>query len=137
MKTAISFWVTNICKRNVSLADLNLTIKAFTSVNLLDKKHYSYTLEQLNKSYESGSLLAKSSMIKKREIPPVIEDAKKILYQQDVVIPDRARSVLVIKNEKYEELSVFDDSFQEEDPEPSKTSTLTNNTSSSGEKGKP
>jgi hypothetical protein len=76
-------------------------------------------------------------MIKKREIPPVVEEAKKILYQQDVVIPDRARSVLVIKNEKYEELSVFDDSFQEEDPEPSKISTLNNTSSSSSEKGKP
>lgn len=135
MKTAISFWVTNICKRNVSLADLNLTIKAFTSVNLLDKRHYSYTLDQLNKSHESGSLFAKSSMIKKREIPPIIEEAKKMLYQQDSVIPDRARSVLVIKDEKYEELSAFDDSFQEEDPEPGKKITITSN-ATNGEKGK-
>lgn len=132
MKNTKSFWLTNVCKRNVSLSDLNLTIKAFTSVNLLDTKHYSYTIEQLDNSYEKGSLFAKRSLIKKREIPPQKEDPVRIAFQQDATIPDRARSILVIKNEKYEELSVFDESFVEEDPEPNKKPQITTNTSEKG-----
>lgn len=132
MKNTKSFWLTNICKRNVSLADLNLTIKAFTSVNLLDEKHYSYTMEQLNKSYEKGSLFAKRDIIKKRGIPPQEKEKTKIAFQQDAIIPDRARSILVIKDEKYEELSVFDESFVEEDPEPNKKPQITTNTSEKG-----
>ena len=51
----MEFWVTNISSTNVSLSDLALTIKARSTVNLLDEKHYNFTLEQLLKSKASVS----------------------------------------------------------------------------------
>ena len=97
------YWVTNICNRNVSLADLNLTIKAFTSVNLLDSKHYYYTLEQLEKSKKSGSIFKKRDKIKVREIAPEI--IKMVMpYIHNAIIPSRQRSIYEISEQKYEEL---------------------------------
>ena len=43
MKPVVSkqaFWISNMSPRNVTLADLALNVKAFTTVNLLYKKHY-------------------------------------------------------------------------------------------------
>lgn len=104
------FWVTNVSNRNVSLADLNLTIKAFTSVNLLDKKHYSYTPEQLQTSITSGSLAAKKDKIVPRVAPP---PSKKnvVTIDRNAIIPSRERSIFSIKEEYYEELNVSDDDY--------------------------
>lgn len=114
----ISFWITNISDRNVSLADLNLTIKAWSSINLLDKKHYSYSLEQLKKSAENGSLMLKRDKIAIRRLAPEVE--KKNLSISQNYIPDRSRSVMEIKYEQYEELDIFD-AIPEEDPQPNKS----------------
>lgn len=102
-----TFWVTNICKRNVSLADLNLTIPAFRSINLLDKKHYSYTIAQLQKSHKDGSLFNKRDIIKVRQVPPVAIKAN-MPFLRETFIQSRERSVLVIKEQHYEELDVSD-----------------------------
>lgn len=112
----MDFWVTNISNMNVSLADLNLTIKAFTSVNLLDKKHYSYTEEQLQKSANNGSLAKKKDKIVVRKFAPeiVTKNNKTI---SDTSIPSRGRSVLIIAEEQYEELNVSDIQFAEENAE--------------------
>lgn len=108
-----SFWVTNISKMNVSLADLNLTIKSYTMVNLLDMKHYDYSLEQLTKSATSGSLHKKRDKIVVRKLAPeVIND--KILLDRETCIPTRERSILIIKEEHYEELAVSDEEFAKE-----------------------
>jgi hypothetical protein len=112
-KDKISFWVTNICNRNVSLADLNLTIKAFSSVNLLDKKHYSYTLEQLQKSANNGSMFKKKHIISVRKVDPVVLRMN-IPLSAETYIPNRQRSVLEIKEENYEELNVSDEQFAAE-----------------------
>jgi len=111
-----SFWLTNISKSNVSIADLNLTIKARSSVNLLDNKHYSYTLEQLQKSVDSGSVYSKRSKIKKRIVAPEIIKMN-VPFLRETYIPSRERSVFTIKEEKYEELSVTDEQFAEENIE--------------------
>lgn len=98
---------------NVSLADLNLTIKAYSSVNLMDKKHYSYTLSQLETSLKSGSLFKKRNKIVPRTVPPeIIKNNLPISY--DTFIPSRERSILSIKEEKYEELNVSDEAFAED-----------------------
>jgi hypothetical protein len=103
MKQDQTFWITNISDRNVSLADLNLTIKAFTSVNLLDNKHYSYTLQQLEMSALKGSLYKKSNRLKRRNVPPpIIKSDMSILNEAS--IPSRERSVYNIKQEVFEEL---------------------------------
>lgn len=108
-----TFWITNISNRNVSLADLNLTVKAFSSVNLLDKKHYSYTLEQLNVSKESGSIFNKRNKIKLRDVPPTIIKMNTPMIAE-TYIPSRERSVYSIKEERYEELLMSDEDFAKE-----------------------
>lgn len=109
----ITFWVTNISNMNVSLSDLNLTIKPFSSVNLLDSKHYSYTKEQLDKSVKDGSIFKKRNKIFVRKVAPIVE-AKTILSIKDTYIQSRERSVYSIKQETYEELEMTDDEFIKE-----------------------
>ena len=69
--TKPSFWVTNISP-NVTLADLALNIKAYMTVNLLDARHYKYTMEQLQKSRQFGSIFNKRDKIIVRETEPVL-----------------------------------------------------------------
>jgi hypothetical protein len=109
------FWVTNQSPRNVTLADLALNIKAFSTVNLMDKKHYKYTLEQLIKSKESGSIFAKRDKIKVRDIPPPRKDTNPIPFIQSSVIPDRTRSIYQIDEKDYEELNVSVEDQQKQD----------------------
>ncbi len=112
-KEAPTFWVTNISPMNVSLADLALTIKAYSSVNLLDMRHYQYTQEQLQKSFESGSIFKKRDKIVVRKIAPEILKAN-VPLTRETFIPTRERSTLVIKEENYEELNVSDEDFAKE-----------------------
>lgn len=110
------FWITNICNRNVSIADLNLTIKAYTSVNLLDKRHYQYTLEQLEKSASEGSIFSKRDRLSIRKVKPE-NIIMNIPFVSETVIPTRERSLFNIKEEKYEELNVSDEDFANENAE--------------------
>jgi hypothetical protein len=111
-----SFWVTNICNRNVSLADLNLTIKAFSSVNLLDNKHYNYTIEQLERSSLNGSLSKKSKIIAIRKVEPEVMRPN-VPQLNETYIPSRDRSIFTIKEEKYEELNFSDEDFANQNAE--------------------
>lgn len=104
------FWITNISNRNVSLTDLNLTIKAFSSVNLLDKKHYEYSPEQLQASATSGSLAKKRDKLVVRQFAPTIIK-KNTAFNRESMIPTRERSLYNIKEEHYEELAVSDEDF--------------------------
>lgn len=112
MKTK-SLWITNISNRNVSLADLNLTIKAFSSINLLDKKHYYYNDEQIENSIKSGSIFKKRNKIVVRKVEPEII-RKKIGFLQDNAMPLKERSGFVFKEEIYEELNMSDEEFAKE-----------------------
>ena len=109
-KPLTPFWVTNISNRNVTLSDLALNIPAYRTVNLMDTRHYQYTLEQLQKSATSGSLFFKRNMIVVRKVAPEVHKEKKSVNHQ-AVIPSRERSVLEIKEEKYEELQVSNEEF--------------------------
>jgi hypothetical protein len=104
-----SFWVVNISKMNVSLRDLNLTIKARASVNLMDSKHYNYTLEQLKKSVESGSIFNKRDKIKVRKVPPYIETSKIYLSKSPVYNYDKLYSNFSFEEKHFEELLVSDE----------------------------
>jgi len=117
------FWVTNFSNRNVSLADLNLTVPAFRTINLMDTKHYQYTMEQLQKSAQSGSLFVKRDKIFVRHDRPDVPEGKyidlmtverNIPINHESNIPSRERSTLVIKEEKYEELQISDEEFANE-----------------------
>lgn len=123
MKNVPSFWLTNISNRNVSLADLALTVRARTSINLLDKKHYQYTPEQLEASAKNGSIFKKQRLVKVRKVAPTQVSAD-MLLERGAVIPTRQRSILDIKEEKYEELAITDEQFVEdvmEEPKPIKS----------------
>lgn len=112
MKTRVSkpeFWVTNVSSRNVTLADLACNIKAHTTVNLADVRRYGLTLDQIHKSQESGSLLAKKEAIRPRDAAPPKEGEKPIPILHLAYIPSRQRSLFEIKEVKYEELEVSDD----------------------------
>jgi hypothetical protein len=111
-----SFWITNISNRNVSLADLNLTVKAFSSVNLLDKKHYDYNLEQLNTSATKGSIFKKKDKIVVRQVAPEVIKMN-VTFLKETYIPSRERSTYVIKEENYEELNISDEEFAAENAE--------------------
>jgi hypothetical protein len=104
-----TFWVTNISNMNVTLSDLALNIPAYRTVNLMDTRHYQYNLEQLQKSAESGSLFKKSNRIVVRKAALVIHKNSKPLIDRSTAIPSRERSVLEIKEEKYEELQITDE----------------------------
>ena len=112
-KQSENFWVTNTSPMNVSLADLNLTIKAFSSVNLLDNRHYQYNKEQLEKSVASGSIFKKRDKIVVRKLTPQIVKVN-VPLSLNAVIPSRERSTLEIKQEHYEELNVSDEDFAKE-----------------------
>lgn len=113
-KPILTFWVSNISNRNVSLSDLNLTIKAHCSVNLLDSRHYNFTLEQLINSASKGSIFKKRNIIFVRKVPPYVQK-NSIQIDPNAIIPDRNRSLYKHKEEKYEELSITDEQFAEED----------------------
>lgn len=117
MKNKDTFWITNFSNTNISLSDLALTVRAMSTVNLLDRKHYSYTREQLEKSAESGSLFKKKNKISVRKVAPDAIDTNKILFNRDNPLASRERSVLSIKEAHYEELHVSDDQYAAENAE--------------------
>lgn len=110
-----AFWVTNMSPMNVTLADLALNIKAFSTVNLLDQRHYKYNLEQLLKSKESGSLFKKRDRIVVRDVPPPDPEKNKVQIVYGSIIPDRTRSLFNINEEEYEELKVSDEDQKKQD----------------------
>lgn len=108
-----SFWVTNLSNRNVTLSDLALNIKAMTTVNLLDMRHYCYTLEQLIKSANSGSLFNKRDKMAIRIYGPDLI-SKTVSFDRKSIIPTRQRSIFDMKEEHFEELDVSDEDFAKE-----------------------
>lgn len=108
------FWVSNISNMNVSLSDLGLTIPAHKSVNLLDKRHYSFNKEDLILSATSGSLFKKKSKVVVRKIPPAIEAPKIPEVDHNAIVPSRRRSIIQIEKIQYEELDISDDTFAQQ-----------------------
>jgi hypothetical protein len=106
MTSKQEFWITNCSPRNVTLADLALNIKSFSTINLLDSNHYTYTIEQLLKSKESGSLYNKRHLVKVREVSPLKKEISQIPILRNTSIPDRQRSLYKMNAKEYEELKV-------------------------------
>ena len=98
---------------NVSLSDLNLIVPAGASMNLLDTKHFSYNYDQLQKSATSGSLFIKGDKIKLREKSPPVNKQIKLAVSKDFRI-GKKRSLVEIKEKRYEELEISDEKFVEE-----------------------
>src|SRR6202000_3368649 len=108
-----SFWVTNISNRDVSLSDLYLKIPSHRSINLLDKKHFNYTIEQLQKSAASGSIYNKRDKIKTCNNPPeiIIEPGLYLSKEPRYVA---SRSNVKLEEKTYEELPSLDQLNSEE-----------------------
>lgn len=108
-----SFWITNISRRDVMLADLSLKIHAGSSMNLLDDRHFDYSLEQLQKSAQHGSIHIKRDKIKVCDNPPEIP-IKPGLYlsKEPRYVPPR--SALKIEEKVFEELPSLDQLVSEE-----------------------
>ena len=104
-----TFWITNFSNRNVTLSDLYISVPAKSSINLLDKKHYHFTEEQVVKSAAEGSLFKKRDKISIRKVPPLFTKKNQISIHQGAVIPSRSASIYEIKQENYEELNISDD----------------------------
>ena len=102
------FWITNYSPRGVTLADLGLHIPAYHTINLMDTRHYNFTIEQLMASKTSGSLFKKSDKVAVREIPPSSMKNKKPAIANSS-IANRARSVFVINQKEYDELKLDED----------------------------
>jgi len=103
-----TFWVTNRSNRNVTLSDLAINIKAFTSINLLDERYHHYTIQQLEASRLSGSIFKKRDKISVRDIPPPKAEKNSIAIVRDAIFPTKERSLFVITQTEYDELK-FDD----------------------------
>lgn len=109
------FWITNISKMNVCLRDLALTVKAKSHANLLDSQHYKYTLEQLEKSAESGSIFAKRDKIKVRKVlPPHLQKTIEISKDPLEWARKPLYSKVEIREEKFEELIESDEQIAED-----------------------
>lgn len=111
------FWITNITKMNVCLSDLRLTVPARRSMNLLDEKHFYYTLEQLEQSAKDGSLFRKNDRIKVRKVPPPEEKNFSGIYisKEPLFLAQKnLHSQVVIEEPKFEELEISETEFADE-----------------------
>lgn len=109
----LAFWITNISNRNVTLRDLSLTVKKYSSINLLSS-HFHYTVEQIEKSIKVGSIHNKSNIIKIRKVEPEETPLKKIEVSDQSRFSYAARSNVKIEEVEYEELKVSEENFANE-----------------------
>lgn len=123
MAKEFEFWISNVSNKNVTLADLRLSIPARSHMNLLKKGHFYYTIEQLEASATSGSLYNKRNIIKVRKVAPEEPKVKPGKYiANQLIIPSKHKywSQVKIKEEHYEELDISEEAFvdqlTEEDP---------------------
>lgn len=100
------FWVTNISQnKDVMLGDLRITVRKGQTMNLLGTKS-TYTLAQLEKSAENGSIKIKSAMIKVRNNPPQIPVPPGLHISTSGRFHKPLRSQVKIVEKKFEELDI-------------------------------
>lgn len=107
-----SFFVINISDRNVCLSDLALTIPAGRCYDLLND-NFSFSIEQLRTSMESGSLYKKRDKIKiGKGRPKTIEAEKHKVSEYPIVT--RNHSAVKVGEPVFEDLAVSDDDYANE-----------------------
>jgi hypothetical protein len=104
-----TFWVSNINqKRDIMLGDLRVTVRAGRTINLLDSRHYHFTIEQLRASAKNGSIFKKGRWIKVREgspqQPPTM--VQEIVRKRRVLQP--LRTSVDVDAPSFEELDFID-----------------------------
>lgn len=98
----MEWWVINISQMNVCLSDLGITIPAGRSWNLLDAKHFSFNIDELEKSKKDGSLFKKRDKIRIGKTHQQIPEKKRIELSSQP-IQTRNRSAIKIDNPNYED----------------------------------
>lgn len=104
------FWVINISRMNVSLADLNITIPRKARMNLLK---YNYTLKELEESRESGSIYRKRDKILVSYQEPIFINELSKKEISETPIKKQLRSVVKQESGKDENLLFSDEQFAE------------------------
>ena len=107
-----SFFIVNISNKNVCLADLAFTIPAGRCYDLLND-NFSFTIEQLKASLESGSLYKKRDKIKITNNRPLRPKPIQ-LELSNYPIVTRNRSAVKIDEPTFDELLISDDHYANE-----------------------
>jgi hypothetical protein len=94
-------WITNISKADISLSDLNITVKSMKSINLFG--HTTITKEQIIKSYMSGSISKRKGVLFFRLTAPA-KDKRKIECINNM-LNNRAKSCLSITKKEMSDIS--------------------------------
>ena len=113
-KKPSTLWISNISKKDVSVSDLDLTIKARSSINLLNKRNLNYSLTQIVQSLRTGSLYKNRDKLIVRKVEPEIEEQKIIAIDYNAVAPSRRRSAVKVEEVQYEELNISDEDFAQQ-----------------------
>ncbi len=104
------FWITNISNMIVNLHDLNLFIKPYSSINLLNRRHLLLTENQIDESATSGSIFKKSDKIVVRKYSPDLQQEIILPIEENPgMFPHRDRSFEPVVEEVYEELLLTDE----------------------------
>lgn len=83
-KNGYHCWVTNITKFKIIISDLKLTLYPNKTLDILDERHSNFTIEQVAKSIESGSILKKFN-------------EKKIIFKQTSPKPEVEKKIEISK----------------------------------------
>jgi hypothetical protein len=113
------FWITNISKQAIALSDLGIDVLPMTSINLLSNG-YNITLEQAERSKAEGSIFKRSHSIIHRKVPPqaarkltAFNPTEPIFNPNGSAIQSRAHSTVKVEDPHYEELSITDEQYAE------------------------
>lgn len=105
-------WVTNRTKTYLCIADLNCHIPPMRTWDLLDYKHSNFTVEQVTKSIESGSLKKKfeQKKIYIRQVAPTPSVGREIPISKVNFPRRRFMHIAEIQQKHFEEL---DETFEQ------------------------
>jgi hypothetical protein len=118
-KIAKEFWITNISKQAIALADLGVDIMPMSSINLLSSR-YQITPEQAIKSATVGSIFKRRHSVFVRNVPPqgarkltAFNPTEPIFDPKGSAIFSRAHSAVKVEEKHYEELAITDEQYAE------------------------
>jgi len=114
-KPKSEFWISNITKKDIKIADLGFYIPAGKSLNLLSN-NFKFTYLQIVKSAQEGSLYNIRDRVKVRLIePPKPIQSGNIITKIPLWLErSKLRASLVVQEKEFEELNFSDESFAEE-----------------------
>lgn len=105
------FWITNFSKKSVHLYDLGVDLAPGKSANLLDRRHYSISVNQIIESLRDGTLAKKKDQVAVRRVLPEAVESALSVAGDEAIIPTRRRSAVQVEEVRYEELEFNDDTF--------------------------